>query len=96
MYDLEKSKYRVAEELEIIFEALCLKVMLRLLRPLETGGRSIELCLLHSDLWPGNCMLEKETGKIIIFDSCAVWGHNECDLGSWRAPWYNMGEELFT
>ncbi|KAI4705142.1 hypothetical protein J4E81_000021 [Alternaria sp. BMP 2799] len=96
MYDLEKSKYGVDEELEVIFEALRSKVIPRLLRPLETGGRSIEPCLLHSDLWPGNCMLEKETGKIIIFDSCAFWGHNECDLGSWRAPRYNMGEEFFT
>ncbi|KAI4922771.1 hypothetical protein J4E90_001205 [Alternaria incomplexa] len=96
MYDLEKSKYGIDEELEVIFEALRSKVIPRLLRPLETGGRSIEPCLLHSDLWPGNCMLEKKTGKIIIFDSCAFWGHNECDLGSWRAPRYNMGEEFFT
>jgi len=96
MYDLEKSKFGVDEELEIIFEALRSKVIPRLLRPLETGGRSIKPCLLHSDLWPGNCMLEKDTGKIIIFDSCAFWGHNECDLGSWRAPRHNMGEEFFT
>ncbi|EFQ88872.1 hypothetical protein PTT_15060 [Pyrenophora teres f. teres 0-1] len=95
MYNFEKSTHGVDEELESIFEALRTKVIPRLLRPLETGGRSIEPCLVHSDLWPGNCMPDADTGEIMIFDSCSFWGHNECDLGSWRAPRYKMGRPFF-
>lgn len=86
MYAYEKQTQGIDKELDGLFEALCDKVIPRLLRPLETGGRSIEPCLVHSDLWPGNCMLDADTRKIIVFDSCAFWGHNEADLGPWRAP----------
>ncbi|KAH8597393.1 Fructosamine kinase-domain-containing protein [Bisporella sp. PMI_857] len=91
MYEFEKKTHGVDEELDRLFDALCNKVIPRLLRPLETGGRSIEPCLIHSDLWPGNCMLDADTGEIILFDSCAFWGHNEADLGPWRAPRYRLG-----
>ena len=36
-------------------------------------------------------MPDADTGEIMIFDSRAYWGHNESDLGSWRAPWYRLG-----
>ncbi len=78
-------------DMETLREGLLNKVIPRLLRPLETGGRSIKPCLVHSDLWPGNAMPDANTGEIIIFDSCAFWGHNEADLGSWRASRYRMG-----
>ena len=67
------------------------KVVPRLLRPLESGGRKVTPCLIHTDLWPGNCMPDVDTEEIILFDSCVMWGHNEADLGSWRAPRYRMG-----
>lgn len=63
MYEFEKQTQGEDEELDNLFDALCKEVIPRLLRPLETGGRSIKPCLVHSDLWPGNCM----------FDSCAYW-----------------------
>jgi len=40
-------------------------------------------------------MTDADTGKMILFDSCAFWGHNEVNLGSWRAPRYNMGQPFF-
>jgi hypothetical protein len=80
MYEFEKQAQGADEELDGLFDALCKKVIPRLLRPLETGGRSVEPCIVHSDLWPGTCMLDADTGEIIIFDSCAFWGHNEADL----------------
>ncbi len=40
-------------------------------------------------------MLDSDTGEVIIFDSRAFWGHNEVDLGSWRAPRYKMGRPFF-
>lgn len=53
------------------------KVIPRLLRPLETGGRSIKPVLLHGDLWEGNIKIEKDTEKVVLFDSCCCYGHNE-------------------
>ncbi|KAF2113619.1 Fructosamine kinase-domain-containing protein [Lophiotrema nucula] len=87
MYEFEKSMQGVDEELDGLFNALCDKVIPRLLRPLE----SIEPCLVHSDLWPGNCMPDADTGELMLFDSCAFWGHNEAELGPWRAPRYRLG-----
>ena len=41
-------------------------------------------------------MPDSVTGEVMIFDSCAFWGHFEADLGSWRAPRYTMGAPFFT
>lgn len=47
------------------------------LGPLESDGRSIEPCLIHSDLWPGNMKPRSSTDGLCLFDACACWGHNE-------------------
>jgi fructosamine-3-kinase len=49
----------------------------RYLRPLESEGRSVAPCLIHSDLWPGNINPKTSTDELCMFDSCAYWGHNE-------------------
>ena len=92
MFEIEGKAHDGDDEFEELKEGLLGKVIPRLLRPLETGGRSIRPCLIHSDLWPGNCMPDADTDTIMLFDSCAYWGHNESDLGSWRAPRYRMGK----
>ena len=46
------------------------KVIPRLLRPLETGGRSIKPVLLHGDVYEGNVKIDEETQQLIIYDSC--------------------------
>lgn len=79
------------EELELLKKGLLEKVIPRLLRPLETNGRSVTPCLRHTDLWLGNIMMDANTDKLVIFDSCAVWGHNEADIATWRAPRYHLG-----
>lgn len=81
------------EELEMLKKALYEKVIPRLLRPLESNGRTLTPCLIHSDLWLGNIMNDASTDEIVIFDSCAYWGHNESDLGTWRAPRYRLGPQ---
>lgn len=93
MLELEELSHgKDDEEFEELKEKLLTKVIPRLLRPLESGGQRVTPCLVHSDLWPGNCMPDADTDEIMIFDSCAYWGHNESDLGSWRAPRYRMGK----
>lgn len=48
-------------EVTTLKTALLEKVIPRLLRPLETGGRNIVPCLIHNDLWDGNLgVLEEE------------------------------------
>ncbi|KUI53183.1 Protein-ribulosamine 3-kinase, chloroplastic [Cytospora mali] len=95
MFEQEELAHGKDDRVEYLKEALYEKVIPRLLRPLETEGRSIQPCLIHSDIWPGNLKLDVETKKVILFDSCAFWGHNEADLGTWRAPRYRMGRPFF-
>ena len=91
MFEFEKAAHGPNQEMETLKQALFTKVIPRLLRPLETGGRTIQPCLIHSDLWPGNAMLDADTGETMVFDSCAFWGHNEAEMGSWRAERYLLG-----
>jgi fructosamine-3-kinase len=84
------------------------KVVPRLLRPLETGGRSIKPCLIHGDLWHGNASTDGDSKLPIIFDAASFYARNECmaldrvifgvylrvldDLGVWRATWNKIGK----
>lgn len=56
------------------------KVIPRLLRPLETGGRSIRPCLVHGDTWDSNVATDLDTNNPVIFDSTCIYAHNECKL----------------
>lgn len=95
MFEHEEKTHGRDCRLDDLKAALFEKVIPRLLRPLESGGRSIQPCLVHSDIWPGNVMVEVRTKRLILFDSCAFWGHNEADMGSWRAARYKMGDPFF-
>ncbi|KAJ0122585.1 uncharacterized protein J7T55_003099 [Diaporthe amygdali] len=69
------------------------KVIPRLLRPLQTGGRSIQPVLVHGDVWPGNVQIDRDTQRVILFDSCCCYAHNELDLGMMREPRYRFTGE---
>lgn len=69
-----------SEELNRLTDDLCTKVIPRLLRPLETGGRSIKPSLVHGDLWHGNVGIDIATNDPILFDACSLYAHNECKL----------------
>lgn len=53
------------------------KVIPRLLRPLQTGGRSITPTLCHGDLWDSNVQLDAFTRRPVLFDPCCFYGHHE-------------------
>jgi hypothetical protein len=54
------------------------RVIPRYLRPMESDGRSIEPCLIHNDLWPGNVKPRTDSpDTVAIVDSAAIWGHFE-------------------
>ena len=82
MFEVEENAHGKDPKLGSLKKALHEKVIPRLLRPLETEGRSIQPCLIHSDIWPGNTMLDSDAQEVIVFDFCAYWGHNKADLGT--------------
>ncbi|VUC20623.1 unnamed protein product [Clonostachys rosea] len=64
------------------------KVIPRLLRPLQSGNRSITPVLIHGDIWHGNVKIDQDTSNIVLFDSCCCYAHNELEL-------YMMREERY-
>ncbi|KAH9893767.1 Fructosamine kinase-domain-containing protein [Xylariomycetidae sp. FL2044] len=92
MLDIEEALHGPDDEFTrlktIFFDA----VIPRYLDPLESDGRSILPCLIHSDLWPGNIKPRQNSDSMSMFDSCAYWGHNEAELGICRNPRYRLGK----
>lgn len=76
--DLEIKAKGPDPELDALLPVLFDRVIPRLLRPLETEGRSVKPSLVHGDLWYANSGLDMESGKSIIFDACCFYAHNEC------------------
>ncbi|KAK4186216.1 Fructosamine kinase-domain-containing protein [Podospora australis] len=91
LFDREEMVRGPHEELNSLKAAYLEKTIPRYLAPLEAEGRSIQPCLIHSDLWPGNIKPKTESEELCMFDSCAYWGHNEADLGICRNPRYKLG-----
>jgi protein-ribulosamine 3-kinase len=59
-------------EMQDLEKAIFEKVIPRLLRPLETGGRTIRPCLVHGDTWDGNVATNLDTNNPVIFDSTCI------------------------
>ena len=66
-------------ELKMLFGQLVNKVIPRLLRPLETGGRQTKPSLVHGDLYSGNVSVDAVTGRPILYDATCLYAHNECE-----------------
>ncbi|KAH8653736.1 Fructosamine kinase-domain-containing protein [Xylariales sp. PMI_506] len=75
-------------EFDAVAERFIQVVIPRLLRPLETGGRSIKPSLVHGDVWHGNVQIDIATQQVMLFDSCCCYAHNEFDLSMMREPRY--------
>ncbi len=78
MFKFEQDMHGVNEEMQQMHQVLLKKVIPRLLRPLETGGREIQPCFVHGDLWDGNASVDVTTDKAVIFDASGMYAHNEC------------------
>ena len=64
-------------EVQRLCQEILTKVVPRLLRPLETGGRTIQSRLVHGDIWDGNVSTSTDTDTPVIFDATCIYGHNE-------------------
>ncbi|KAK3349875.1 Fructosamine/Ketosamine-3-kinase [Lasiosphaeria hispida] len=83
-------------ELDALLLVLFDKVIPRLLRPLESGGRKVEPSLVHGDLWCGNAsIIDEDTSEGIVYDPASFWAHNEYELGNWRPARNNFGDVYF-
>lgn len=71
-------------EMEKLKSAVIDKVIPRLLRPMESGGRFIKPSLVHGDLWCGNAAVNSETGCQLVYDPSSFYAHNECEESSFR------------
>lgn len=61
-------------EFDTVAELFFQKVVPRLLRPLEDNIKPV---LVHGDIWPGNVQIDMKDQRVILFDSCCCYGHNE-------------------
>lgn len=66
-------------EMETLKSEMLSKVIPRLLRPLETGGRSVKPSLVHGDLWCGNAAVDMQADLPIVYDPSGFFAHNECE-----------------
>jgi fructosamine-3-kinase len=76
--DLEVSVKGNSTELEVLSKALFEKVIPRLLRPLESDGRTVKPSLIHGDLWYANAGIDVDNDQPLVFDACCFFAHNEC------------------
>jgi protein-ribulosamine 3-kinase len=72
------------DDLDKLENRLLSIVMPRLLRVLETEGRTIKPSLIHADLWEGNTGTCSKTGKVYISAAAAFYAHYEMEVGNWR------------
>lgn len=91
----EDNSQGLDNEVTVLKQAILNKVIPRLLRPLETGGNHIQPSLLHTDVWDGNCAVDAEDGKPLIFDACGLYGHREYELAPWKPSRHRLGNGAY-
>lgn len=83
------------QEFDVVARLVLENVVPRLLQPLESEGRRIKPCLVHGDCWDDNTAVDANTGEAFLFGPCSFYGHNEYDLGAWRAPRHRFSSEAY-
>lgn len=82
VFELEEQMQGPDPEVQQLCAATLEKVVPRLLRPLETGGRKIQPRLIHGDIWDGNTSTNVATNGPVVYDATCIYAHNECTLQS--------------
>ena len=77
-FELEVKAKGHDPEFDILVPVLFNKIIPRLLRPLESEGRTVKPSLVHGDLWYANSGIDVRTEESLIFDACSFYAHNEC------------------
>ncbi|KAH9906283.1 Fructosamine kinase-domain-containing protein [Xylariomycetidae sp. FL2044] len=92
-FELETEARGLSDEFDTLKIPLFEKVIPRLLRPLESGGRRVKPSFLHGDLWHGNTSTDVSTNQPMVFDSAGFYGHNEFDVKAMRIARYRFGRD---
>ncbi|CZT51534.1 uncharacterized protein RSE6_16121 [Rhynchosporium secalis] len=95
MFDMDIEKHGHWPEFERLIDITLSKVIPRILNPLQSEGRSIKPCLLHGDCWDENTATDMETGEPFIRDAGSFYGHNEYEVGNWRAPRHLLSSKVY-
>ncbi|KAJ8067152.1 hypothetical protein OCU04_004521 [Sclerotinia nivalis] len=82
-------------EFEYLSTLVLDKCILRLLRPLQSEGRTIKPCLVHGNIWDGNTATDMESGEPFVYDGSAFYAHNEYELGNWRSPRHRLSSRMY-
>lgn len=77
-FEFEQEVHGHSDEMREMHQTILDKVIPRLLRPLETEGRSIQPRFVHGDLWDGNTSIDVTTDQPLIFDASGMYAHSEC------------------
>lgn len=87
---LDRQTHGETPDVVKLHDAVLNTVVPRLLRPLETEGRTVTPVLLHGNLWHGNMATDEDGDEhsAVFFDSSCFYGHSEYDLGCWRSGRY--------
>lgn len=85
VFENEERSQGPDEEVQHLCNEILSKVIPRLLRPLETGGRHIEPRLIHGDVWDGNTSTDVATNLPVIYDATCIYAHNERKSGRMHA-----------
>lgn len=84
VFENEEKSQGYDEELHELCRLTLEKVVPRLLRPLETGGRMIKPRLVHGDIWDGNVSTDLNSNTPVIYDATCIYAHNESMLMTLR------------
>lgn len=82
------------EEMQQLCQSVLDKVIPRLLRPLETGGRSIQPRLIHGDIWAGNASTKIDSNLPVVYDGACFYAHNEMEMAAWRPIRHLIGRQF--
>lgn len=93
LFDLEEEVQGPEEELAQLRKGFFELIIPRLLRPLETEGRTLTPRLVHGDLWDGNASVDVNTGGPMIFDALPLYAHNEYELAPWWCVRHKMKDD---
>lgn len=101
-YDADVALNGATTDYEGAFNALKKHVIPRLLKPLQEGGRVLQPCLVHGDLWHENIGLSADFGdevgkddgqqRVVVYDASIFYGHNEYEVGAWRTVFVAFDE----
>lgn len=85
--DLEIEARGYDPEFDELIPVLFDEVIPRLLRPLESEGRTVKPSLVHGDLWFANSGIDGDSGEPLVFDACVLYAHNECKRANGPQSW---------